>query len=145
MEILAIQLLGRNMRDTLLWKENKAQVFYFKSAYQVAVQLKEGPWVEHSTASMDNLHGKGSGLLISLQRIQKCSNAIRDFFALFRSMTDRLPPTDGQRWATTSWTVRNAGSKFYFDKVQVHPSVILQGALGFLDEYQKLMSAQTSP
>ena len=69
-------------------------------------------------------------------KIQKCLNAIQDFLALFRLIVDRLPQFDVECWAVMSWAIWNARNKFYFEKFQAHPRSILNGALGFLDEYQ---------
>ena len=52
-EILAVPLLDRYRRDELVWKENKNQVFSFKSAYQVALRLKDCVHAEHSAARLD--------------------------------------------------------------------------------------------
>ena len=41
-------------------------------------------------------------------KIQKCFNAIQDFFALFRLMVDRLPQFDVECWAVMSWAIWNA-------------------------------------
>ena len=36
-------------------------------------------------------------------KIQKCFDAIQDFFALFRLMVDRHPQSDVECWAVMSW------------------------------------------
>ena len=41
-----------------------------------------------------------------------------------------------------SWVIWNARNKLHFEKTQVPPKVIFDGAVGFLEEYQKLMIAQ---
>ena len=41
-----------------------------------------------------------------------------------------------------SWVIWNARNKPHFEKTQVPPKVILDGPVGFLEEYQKLMIAQ---
>ena len=53
MEIMAIPLAQVTGRDKLNWKENKGKVFSFKSAYQVALRLKQQNCVEHSIATRD--------------------------------------------------------------------------------------------
>ena len=39
-------------------------------------------------------------------------------------------------WVVMSWEIWNARNKFYFEKFKAHPRSILNGALGFFDEYQ---------
>ena len=53
MEILAIPLPRRYLHDVLIWKENKSQVFSVKSAYQVAIEMKEQSRVEYLTTGSD--------------------------------------------------------------------------------------------
>ena len=53
MEIMAIPLALVAGRDKLNWKENRGKVFSIKSAYQVALRLKQQDCVEHSTAARD--------------------------------------------------------------------------------------------
>ena len=53
MEITAIPLARVAGKDKLSWKENKGKVFNVKSAYQVALRLKQQDCVEHSTAARD--------------------------------------------------------------------------------------------
>ncbi|KAL0017510.1 hypothetical protein SO802_004579 [Lithocarpus litseifolius] len=74
-------------------------------------------------------------------KIQKCSNAEQDFFALFRMMANRLTKMELDRWATISWALWIARNKFYFEKVQQHPKAILEGQIGYLEEYQRLCAA----
>lgn len=50
MEILAIPLSMTNTQDTLVWKENSANIFTVNIAYQVALRLKERSQIEHSRA-----------------------------------------------------------------------------------------------
>ena len=76
-------------------------------------------------------------------RIQKCSNMAQDFFLLFGTMVRRLSQVELERWATVSWALWNARNKFYFEQVQLHPRKILDGALGFLAEYQHFVAAQS--
>ena len=77
--------------------------------------------------------------------IQKYFNAIQDFFALFRLMVDRLPQFDVECWAVMSWAIWNARNKFYFEKFQAHLRSILNGAFGFLDEYQSSEACGCTP
>ena len=53
MEILAIPLSRTTSWDTLIWKDNSAKVFKAKTAYQVALSLKERTQVKHSRAGTD--------------------------------------------------------------------------------------------
>ena len=78
-------------------------------------------------------------------KIQKCSNDAQDFFALFRMQADRLTKMELYRWATISWAIWNARNKFYFEKIQQQPKAIMEGAIGYLDEYQKLAAAMRNP
>ena len=52
-EILAIPLSMTASPDKLIWKENSAKLFTVKSAYRVALKLKEKNRVEHSRAVTD--------------------------------------------------------------------------------------------
>uniref|UniRef100_A0A7N2MS02 Uncharacterized protein n=1 Tax=Quercus lobata TaxID=97700 RepID=A0A7N2MS02_QUELO len=52
-EILAIPLSMTASQDKLIWKENSAKLFTVKSAYQVALKLKEKKLAEHSRAVTD--------------------------------------------------------------------------------------------
>ena len=49
-EILAIPLSMTASQDKLIWKENSAKLFTVKSAYQIALKLKEKNRVKHSRA-----------------------------------------------------------------------------------------------
>ena len=77
-------------------------------------------------------------------RLQKCPNELSDFFVLFRMLQNRLDRSDIEVWAITAWALWNAKNKFYFERVQMHPKVIADGALALLTEYQRLMEARTS-
>ena len=185
-------------------KENSANIFTVKTAYQVALRLKERSQIEHSRAISDraiwkniwalkvppkvrmfvwracynilptreNLHrrkvmvdpqceiccqkSESVGHIlwecplarnvwaICRGKIQKCPNDARELFALFRMLVDRLPQLELDRWATISWALWNARNKYYFEHVQQHPRVLLEGALGFLAEYQRLMAAMNN-
>ena len=65
---------------------------------------------------------------------QKCSNEACDFFLLFGHMARTLDSCELECWAILAWSIWNARNKFYFEHKQVHPSLILNGAYGFLDE-----------
>ena len=54
---------------------------------------------------------------------------------------NKLDQLELERWATTAWAIWNGRNRFYFEHVQVHPQIIFDGAIAFLDEYQRLMSA----
>ena len=51
-EIMAFPLTNLNLLDTMFWKENKAQRFSVRTAYQVALRLQNQNRVEHSSAQM---------------------------------------------------------------------------------------------
>nr|XP_023916612.1 uncharacterized protein LOC112028177 [Quercus suber] len=48
MEILQMPLSRLSSRDKLVWKENRSQSFFVKTAYQVALHMGQQQWVEHS-------------------------------------------------------------------------------------------------
>ena len=77
-------------------------------------------------------------------KIQKCSNEAQDFFLLFRTMVRRLPQAKLEKWAMVSWAIWNAWNKFYFEQVHLHPRKILNGALGYLEEYQHFLATHNS-
>uniref|UniRef100_A0A7N2N5L9 Reverse transcriptase zinc-binding domain-containing protein n=1 Tax=Quercus lobata TaxID=97700 RepID=A0A7N2N5L9_QUELO len=60
-------------------------------------------------------------------RVQKCSNEMQDFFLLFKMLGDKLCKMELEQWAVLSWSIWNARNKFYFEKLQTHPKVILEG------------------
>ena len=41
-----------------------------------------------------------------------------------------------------SWVIWNTRKKFYFERIQQHPKIILDGAIGFLEEYRRLCASQ---
>ena len=49
-EILSMPLDNLNSGDSVIWKENRAQQFTVKTAYQVALRLQDHPRAEHSAA-----------------------------------------------------------------------------------------------
>ena len=59
-------------------------------------------------------------------------------------MDDKLSRTDLEKWAVTSWAILNARNKFYFERIQSHPNNKLKGAIGYLQEYQRLLLSQRS-
>lgn len=77
-------------------------------------------------------------------RLQKCPNAVADFFDLLRLLQSRLDCSDLEVWAITAWALWNARNKFYFENMQLQPKAIADGALALLTEYQRLMEAQAS-
>ena len=64
------------------------------------------------------------------------------FFLLYQQLNEKLELKDMERWAMISWAIWNARNKLHFEKTQVPPKVISNGAIGFLEEYQKLMITQ---
>ena len=77
-------------------------------------------------------------------KLQKCSNDAQDIFMLFRWLIDKLSKQELERWTVTAWAIWNARNKYYFEHIQIQPKTILDGALGFLQEYQHLVAAQSS-
>ena len=69
---------------------------------------------------------------------------IRIFFLLFRTMVRRLSQVKLEKWASVAWAIWNARNKFYFEHIQLHPRTILDGAFGFLAEYQHFVAAQSN-
>lgn len=55
MEILATALPQDGSRDTLIWKETKSGAFLVKSAYKLAIKMRETFQGEHSVARRDGL------------------------------------------------------------------------------------------
>jgi len=84
-EIMAIPLSRDRMRDTLIWKENRKHEFSVKSAYQVAIRLKQGVEAEHSRAGEE---GKLWKLIWELNVPPK----IRNF--MWRAVSNILPTRD---------------------------------------------------
>ena len=78
----------------------------------------------------------------SLWSTKKCLNTKQDFFLLFQHLVAKLDLKDIERWVVISWAIWNARNKFYFERTQTQPKMILDGVVSFLDEYQKLMAAQ---
>ena len=52
-EIQLINLTETSNQDRLIWKENKKGAFSMKTAYRVALRLKQQEQVEHSSAQKD--------------------------------------------------------------------------------------------
>lgn len=61
---------------------------------------------------------------------------------LFRWLIDKLLQQELERWAVIAWAIWNARNKFYFEHIQTHPKSIFGEAIGFLQEYQRLVAAQ---
>lgn len=74
-------------------------------------------------------------------KLQKLPN-MRLFFLLYQQLNARLELKAMERWAMISWAIWNARNKLHFEKTQVPPKAVSDGAIGFLEEYQKLMIAQ---
>ena len=53
LNILAIPLCRNRSRDSLIWKENSKHEFTVKSAYKVAMRLRQQTEIEHSRAQED--------------------------------------------------------------------------------------------
>ena len=51
-EIMSLPLKNLNSHDSVSWMENRAQKFSVRSAYKVAVRLKNQPKAEHSAARL---------------------------------------------------------------------------------------------
>ena len=66
----------------------------------------------------------------------------QDFFLRFQHVVAKLELKDLERWTVVSWAIWNARIKCYFERTQTQPKIILDGAVSYLDEYQKLMAAQ---
>ena len=48
-------------------------------------------------------------------------------------MQAQLSLLELERWTVTDWVIWNARNKLYFEQVQAHPRVILEGASGLLE------------
>ena len=72
---------------------------------------------------------------------QKCNNEANDFFLLFKQMQIKLSQLELERRSVTTWSIWNARNTFYFEQMQTHPRVILEGAGALFEEYQRLMVA----
>ena len=79
------------------------------------------------------------------RRIQKSPNGTFDFFSLFQSMANRLSKQELESWAVVVWAIWGARNKFYFKKTQLQPLDILEGAIGMLNDFQRLTASQTTP
>uniref|UniRef100_A0A7N2MMD7 Uncharacterized protein n=1 Tax=Quercus lobata TaxID=97700 RepID=A0A7N2MMD7_QUELO len=147
MKILQMPLSRLPSRDVLVWKENQAQTFSVKSAYQVAQRLREQSRIEHSGVVADQSIWRRLCRLnvppkaLYRGNLQKCPNEAQDIFMLLRCLLDKLPQQELERWVVTAWVIWDARNKFYFEHIQTHPKVILDGAFGYLQEYQKLVAA----
>ena len=60
-EFLAIPLTKMMSRDFLVWQENKINMFFVKTAYQVALRLNQQPSGENLEHNWINRHGKRCG------------------------------------------------------------------------------------
>ena len=59
-------------------------------------------------------------------------------------MRMKLNKQELERWATRLGPYGTQGTNFTFEYVQVHPRLIMDGASGLLDEYQRLTAAQVN-
>ena len=84
-DILSIPMPNRQPNDTLVWKENKANVFSVKSAYMVALRVLHPSFGDHSNAIAD---GKLWKAVWSLNAPPK----VRTF--LWRACSNILPTRD---------------------------------------------------
>lgn len=57
-------------------------------------------------------------------------------------LDSRLSQLEVEKWVVVSWTIWNAWNKFYFEQIQLHWKAILDDAIGYLEEYQRLINAQ---
>ena len=72
-------------------------------------------------------------------KIQKSKAYATDFFLLTRSMLERPPKDDMERWTTIAWAIWRARNKFCFEDFQPRPEAILCEATS-LHEYQILVT-----
>ena len=63
-------------------------------------------------------------------------------FPTLQTPSEKLDLKEFERWAMVSWAIWNARNKFFIERRQSQVKEILDGAVGFLDEYQKFMTAQ---
>ena len=75
-------------------------------------------------------------------KIQKSVDHASDFLELTRSMLERLPKEEMERWSVIAWAIWNARNRFCFENLQTQPEIILRGAISFLHEYQELVTQQ---
>ena len=61
---------------------------------------------------------------------------------MFCYLIDKLPQLDLEKWAVIAWAIWNARNKFYFERFQVQPEYIHDGAISLLEECQRLTAAQ---
>ena len=64
------------------------------------------------------------------------------FFLLTRSMLERPPKDDMERWTTIAWAIWRARNKFCFEDFQPRLEAILRKVTSFLHEYQTLVANQ---
>ena len=87
-EILALLLNHLDSQDNLIWTANKTQQFSIKSTYRIALKLKSGDWVEHSSTRQ---HGATWGRTWKLNVPPKVRNFI------WRACSN-CPPTRNNLW-----------------------------------------------
>ena len=64
------------------------------------------------------------------------------FFLLTRSMLERPPKDDMERWTTIAWAIWRARNKFCFEDFRPRLEAILRKVTSFLHEYQMLVANQ---
>lgn len=84
-EILAILLNRTRTRDMLIWKENGKHEFTVKSAYQVALRLRQKVDAEHSRAQEDGRRWK---------MIWKMNVPPKIYTSIWRACSNILPTRD---------------------------------------------------
>ena len=57
-------------------------------------------------------------------------------------MQTKVSKQELELWATTACAIWNAQNTMIFEQFQTHLKVILEGAMGLLEEYQSLMETQ---
>ncbi|KAK9990823.1 hypothetical protein SO802_025808 [Lithocarpus litseifolius] len=108
------------LRDRLIWKENKANMFSMKTAYQVALRLHHPQTGEHSQAKLDRKMWKRIWSVnvppkaLVRGRIQKTSSSVSSFFLLTRQTMGRLLGKEFELWAMIAWALWNARNRIHF-------------------------------
>lgn len=58
-------------------------------------------------------------------------------------MQIKLSKQELEKWVAAVWATWNVRNIFYFEQFQTHPKVILEGASGLIEEYQRLMNSHS--
>ncbi|KAF3956519.1 hypothetical protein CMV_018360 [Castanea mollissima] len=106
----------------------------------VGLQFKGLGWV-----SVGAVEDAGGADVEEDDMVAGAENDVSDFFSLFRSMADKLNKHELERWAVVVWAIWGARNKFYFEKGQLQPEGIVEGATGMLTKFQSLIATQTTP